>query len=382
MVSSGGAYLFESVLPGTYTISVSVNEGTVGQMAPIVLLPNNWVNTGENVGTGAGNDGNVNGVSAIIILSGTDISNVNFGIEELPSPVENTDQLQFNPGGTISVPVPEILFAGTDLSGGTIDSLLLTVFPLNATSITVDGMVYTITNFPPNGLVIPTDSLGNPTVTILIDPNGNGVVTVIIPYQVYDNAGQLSANSENVFIPFTQPLGVNNLNFTAAPQGNQVLLTWNISAEINVNRYEVQYSKNGNNFSSIGTVTAANRNTYNFIHNSPVNGLNFYRLKILDNDGRIGYSIIRKVNFGKNISLIVYPNPAVNVLNITVSAEMTGKSAAMKIYAADGKMVYQQQAAALNQTETIDVSRLSRGKYILQLINSNVNISKPFEIIR
>ena len=61
-VASNGTYTFFNVNAGNYSVVLSTVAGTVGTSAPAASLSNGWVNTGENIGAAAGNDGN--GVSA------------------------------------------------------------------------------------------------------------------------------------------------------------------------------------------------------------------------------------------------------------------------------------------------------------------------------
>jgi trimeric autotransporter adhesin len=83
-VASNGAYSFDGIGDGSYTLQLNTNAGTQGSLAPTIALPAGWVNTGENIGTSAGNDGNINSVLPITV-SGTNITNANFGIYTCPT---------------------------------------------------------------------------------------------------------------------------------------------------------------------------------------------------------------------------------------------------------------------------------------------------------
>lgn len=198
---SNGIYTFDN-LPGNtdYTVSISTVAGNTSS-SPSSVLATGWVNTGEHQGSGAGNDGTVDGLLNIN-LAATGISNANFGIEQLPTPVSNTAPDQANPGGTNSVTVPPATFSGTDPSGGTITSLRITAFPTGATSITINGTVYTASNFPGAGVTVPTNTSGQPTQPILVDPAATGNTTVTIPFKVTDNAGKESTSTGTATIPF------------------------------------------------------------------------------------------------------------------------------------------------------------------------------------
>jgi Secretion system C-terminal sorting domain len=86
------------------------------------------------------------------------------------------------------------------------------------------------------------------------------------------------------------------------------------------------------------------------------------------NNGLISYSEIRKVNFGKLGSVLVYPNPvASGSVNITVTGSMVGKAATVSIYSVDAKLISVVKFEKINQTENIDVSKLSNDSYILKI---------------
>jgi hypothetical protein len=194
-VSPAGTYDFTN-LDNTlnYSVILTTSNTPAGQPAPSASLPAGWVNTGEinnNAGnTLTGNDLNTNGILIIGTVTGNE-TNVNFGIEQIPTANNNTALSQANPGGTNNVTVPPALFTGSDPSTGTITDIRITTFPVNATTITINGIIYGpgYASFPAGGVTVPANSSGNPTQAITVDP-ANGNVTVGIPYVTIDNASK------------------------------------------------------------------------------------------------------------------------------------------------------------------------------------------------
>jgi hypothetical protein len=185
--------------------------------------------------------------------------------------------------------------------------------------------------------------------------------------------------------PLANLLPIKLLSFTAIPRGNAVSLDWSIDNQLNVNKYEVLYSKDGVDFSTILANVTATANTsaaYKILHSSPVAGINYYKIKTTEKDGAISYSEIRKVNFGKAGSITVYPNPAKDVVNITVLGSMINQAATITLLSVDGKIITQSKFARIGQTETIDVSKLSNGTYIIRVITEQEVINRTIEIIR
>jgi hypothetical protein len=171
-------------------------------------------------------------------------------------------------------------------------------------------------------------------------------------------------------------------SFTAAPQANTVLLNWVVSEEINVLKYEIEFSTDGRSFWPIGSRAATNSTNYSLVHLSPVFGLNYYRLKSIDNDGKISYSEIRTVNFKLAGSLTIYPNPAKDILHITFAAGSINKSATISVITMDGKIMYQKNIAKLSQTETLDVSKLANGCYIIRVLTNAELVNKSVVVYR
>lgn len=198
-VNPDGSYSFPAVVPGDYNVQISTNQGVESSAAPAQTLPAGWVSTGENLGSGSGDDGTVDGLLPVTV-GDTPVTDANFGIEEPPVADDNTAAPQNNFGGTNNGPVPPTTFSGSDPSSGTITSIRITDFPSNATSITINGVLYTAATFPAGGVTVPTDSSGNPTQAISVDPI-DGPVTVVIPYVTTDDAG-IESPPANASVPF------------------------------------------------------------------------------------------------------------------------------------------------------------------------------------
>ncbi|MEO6818942.1 MAG: T9SS type A sorting domain-containing protein, partial [Ginsengibacter sp.] len=160
---------------------------------------------------------------------------------------------------------------------------------------------------------------------------------------------------------FGLPLRI--LRFDAVKTNTIVQLSWQTTNEINTSHFIVQRSGNGINFTDIGKIGARNvsgNNDYSLTDASPVNGDNFYRLKMVDVDGKTSYSKIIKIVFtGKN-ELQAFPNPAKN--SITLSGLQN--KGTIKIIATDGKVV--KQIAVTANSMMVDISALNKGIFILQ----------------
>ncbi len=220
---------------------------------------------------------------------------------------------------------------------------------------------------------------------------GTGGVTDSDTDSDVNSAGQtgtfdVAANTVNVKIDAgitsSIVLPVQLVSFTAQPKGTDVQLNWVVSEELNVSGYEVEFSTDGSRFTVIGTVVSSNSHNYGLLHTAAVKGMNYYRLKSVDKNGKVSYSGVRIVNLGKIAGVLVYPNPATDEVRVTFAAAMINKPVVMSVLSMDGKLVQVQRTAAASQTETLNVSRLSSGKYLLQILAGDEQINKTIEVIR
>ena len=179
------------------------------------------------------------------------------------------------------------------------------------------------------------------------------------------------------------PLGLES--FTATAQSKNVLLTWKISDEANLSYYVVEFSVDGINFGTIGTKKATNSSLYEFLHTSPVNGINYYRLRMVSTDGSITYSEIRTVKMqltDKSAYVQLYPNPANNILFLAFSGDIVGKKASMVVLSADGRTLMKKKVTALGTVESIVTASFAKGMYYVQIISDGAIVNKPVVIIR
>jgi hypothetical protein len=235
-----------------------------------------------------------------------------------------------------------------------------------------------------DGLLITTASIVGAGAPNLSD--NDATITAGVP-QINITTGGFGQNNHNLDFGFkpTIVLPTKIASFTAVPQGNQVQLNWIVAEQINVVNYEVQTSTDGRTFKTIVSVAAINglSEGYDAIHQNPVTGLNFYRIKSIDKDGSFSYSEIRKVTFGKAGDVVIYPNPvSKGVVNITLTGNMINKSATVSILSMESKLISQQQFTRTNQTEILDVSKLANGNYIVRFVTANQVINEIIQVIR
>jgi uncharacterized protein YbdZ (MbtH family) len=391
-VATNGTYSFPNVPQSTtgLTVQLSQNQGTVGLAKPATALPAGWVTTGENKNGQAGAaDGTGNGEIPVTTVA-TNITLQNFGIERLPdtqpfsTPIAQPTVGQFitlNGGAN-----PPIL-SGSDPEDQPTTGVLtnktvkITTLPSNAElyydfgagSVLLTNLNSTISNFDPAKLQVKITAA-----TV-------GSLSTSFEYAYIDAAGKQDATPAVYEITWATILPLKIESFTALPKGSEVKLQWMVSDQMNVASYEVLFSTDGRTFTTtIATMSASinNSDIYNAVHTAAIAGINYYKLKLVNKDGTISYSDIRKVTFGKNGTVTFYPNPAVDIINISLTGNMVNKAVTVSILSMDGKIISLQRITNTSQTETIDVSKLANGSYIVRLTTDAEVINKTIQVIR
>lgn len=215
----------------------------------------------------------------------------------------------------------------------------------------------------------------------LVD-NLSGIYSFILPANTeiipYDNGyyAEFTVSSFSEFwlndggIGGIHPLPVNLLTFEAIEKTNKVLLQWTTDNELNADKYFVERSGDGINYSSIGYASAFNnnhKNNYSLTDLQPIDGLNFYRLKMLDKDGTFRYSQVRKINFSNTGDHItVYPNP---VINAKISIASSGNINRAVLFDAAGKII--RSFVLHGRSNDLDLNGIAKGIYQLKIFTDN-----------
>jgi len=185
--------------------------------------------------------------------------------------------------------------------------------------------------------------------------------TVSIDYVVTDGNGLESIATITIIVDC--PMPVKLVAFDAKTEGSASLLTWSTTEEVNSDRFEIQRSSEGKSWEQIGTVASNGESStlknYHFIDQTPLNGQNLYRLRMVDKDGTFAYSRVRSLTQENGPIAFVYPNPATEKVFLNAS----GKAAvSVQVVTAAGAIV-----STLEPSQGyIDVSKLPAGIYLLQ----------------
>jgi len=269
--------------------------------------------------------------------------------------------------------VPEIEIKSTGLQNGA-DAIALYAgnasdFP-NGTAVTtvglIDALVYDTNESDDAELAVlysdPTIFDASEMIQVNEDENGNSEFQTI--------------QRGSWFVSGPTPRAMNALPVTltylgAEKSGDANKITWITETEVNNEKFEVQRSQNGRDFESIGTVEGYGNSTtaieYNYMDERPKAGVNYYRLKQIDFDGRFEFSSMVKVD-NKSSRIKVYPTATANNFNVEIK---DAESAKLTLVNSVGEIIKVQRLNA--DFNTIDISDLPTGIYYAR-IESNMEL--------
>lgn len=180
----------------------------------------------------------------------------------------------------------------------------------------------------------------------------------------------------------SQTLPLQMIGISAGVKNNTVLLQWQTIMETDIQSFEIQKSIDGFSFSTIGSIGAFNteNNHYTFTDNDFSNNIQYYRLKVIEQDGSNYFSktvVVQTVNNAQKLSVTgsgnsLYLSNIPTVFNNTKSTIL--------LYDYSGRKIYQQQVYINGKNSVVHFSggALISQNLILVLSNKNSRVTCPF----
>lgn len=160
-----------------------------------------------------------------------------------------------------------------------------------------------------------------------------------------------------------QVLPVTFKEFNLSKSSGKYALNWATESEINNSHYEIEYSKNGLDYSVIGNLegkgNSLNTTKYSYQTKIASSTTAYFRLKQVDFNGDFSYSEIRS-NGGKFRNISTSPNPTNGTLFINGITE----EATVQLRNMNGQILLELNMA---ETKELDISHLQQGNYILTI---------------
>ncbi|MEM7103708.1 MAG: LamG-like jellyroll fold domain-containing protein [Bacteroidota bacterium] len=207
-----------------------------------------------------------------------------------------------------------------------------------------------------------------------------GTVTNLLDVTVNNCIGYITGEDGNVYqfqFPGCSPvLPIELLEFKATEDNGNVKLDWVTENEINSRHFEIEHAPDAINFTNLGTIEAAGFSnqplSYQFVDSQPKTGANYYRLKLVDQDGSFQYSNVEVVVLRpSDTSITLKPSLVSGSTTLEIETEWNGKVDVI-IYDNLGQQVNHfdyQTSEGLNRFE-LDFSVLTPGIYYMGIIQN------------
>ncbi len=185
-------------------------------------------------------------------------------------------------------------------------------------------------------------------------------------------ATSLNGQIYNIVATNNSTLPVTLLNFTATASPGYNELSWQTTNEVQLNRFEIEYSTDAVHFQQAGIVAVNNGGNYYFKHIFTAAQKLYYRLKMVDNDGKFVFSKLIAVD-GNNVSPGNFVNPSV-INNGVFTATIRSGFNKLQIVTMDGRVVHQELLNNRTGKISVSISGIPAGQYLVRLMGSDKQV--------
>jgi Lamin Tail Domain len=181
--------------------------------------------------------------------------------------------------------------------------------------------------------------------------------------------------SDQPCIPSSVIMPVEMLSFEVIKKETHSVLYFSTASETNNDYFTIERSADGRNYNAIGEMKGGgNSNTtiaYEFTDEKPFVGINYYRIKQTDFDGKYSYSDIKSVRHTSLGNLSITPRTTEGRLQVTTDME----DYTIDVYNVAGQQV--KSLTALSYDQLISIDDLMAGLYYVK-----VNFGNQVETIK
>lgn len=224
-----------------------------------------------------------------------------------------------------------------------------------------------------------------------VDYNTTGqfAVSANTPYTIYirDQYFPLCETTVDVFVTAgcEVVLPIELIQFTGAPEGENILLQWETATELNNDFMAVEHSIDGISFREIGKVRGAGTTSepqfYQFLDRQPVAGSNYYRLRQVDFDGTTAYHEIIVVEMtGREklpTDIRLYPTVTNEQIRVAIGFK-SQRPMPYLVYSLLGQLVKSGEIASESDQLELNVTDLPSGTYLFSIRHQGQTFTRRF----
>ena len=164
--------------------------------------------------------------------------------------------------------------------------------------------------------------------------------------------------------------------FEAALNGtNEADLSWTSIIEANSDHYSVERSADAIHWLAIGKVAAKGNSDvsvdYIFRDEKLAGGTHYYRLQMVDRDGKFKYSEVRAVTTLESTSFRVFPNPARDYINLSIASDASPELT-VRLLSSSGQVLQERKLSHAGGTIlSLPIQNYAKGSYMISISGSD-----------
>jgi len=166
---------------------------------------------------------------------------------------------------------------------------------------------------------------------------------------------------------------------------NRPTLSWTTVIESDFDGFELQHSTDAQSWHVLkfiaGKKDVEGKKSYEYQDLEAYAGRNYYRLKLVDQDG--SYSFSKMISLSVPVKSVIFPNPTAHSIKVKQLIQELGGVSKLEIFNMAGQSEMLVEFSDGNSVGDLDVSSLQTGKYVLVLTSRNLERnSYPFVVVK
>ncbi len=205
-------------------------------------------------------------------------------------------------------------------------------------------------------------------------------------YEYYDDGGADRVSFAQAYS--TLPVTLTSWTVSAL-DNSEAKLKWTTTDAVNFDHFVVQRSTNGSVFEDVATVAGNTEDStatqsYTYTDQDDYEGTLYYRLMMVDRDGKSSYSNIVSISLQAAKSIRIYPT-VVESGTLFVETSAAVSQAKLELFDMNGHRLQENEWSSLEGRQQVTVGnggKLPAGAYIARLSNSQTTLAKQIIVIK
>ena len=201
--------------------------------------------------------------------------------------------------------------------------------------------------------------------SITLDVSNVGHDTIVVEVKTFCKTIFDTLIVPTIVCPSPILLNTELLSYQVEKQHNKALIRWGISTPNAYTRVDVERSSDASVFEKMTSSLLLSSDSY--LDENPLDGENYYRLKLYKIDGDYGYTLVKNLKFKEEKAILTtIPNPFSTNFTIKVNSNKEDKIELVQLTNLLGQLVYYKKTKTTSIHE-LSIGDLPKGTYWLSV---------------